>query len=232
MNKLPVSKKLILLIFFIILPVITNADSNIAPTAEETSPLMAGVEAPNFTAYNVDGSPYEFNADKLERTTLIITFRGGWCPYCNTQLNELRNVMPEIKQMGVDILFLSGDRPEILYSNLKQETQEFIDGLDYTILSDASMDMGMAYGLAFRVPDDTISRYQSRNWDLDKSSMEKHKALSVPAVYVIDTNGMIAFAYANPNYRVRLPADEVKEAVDEVINQQPLFELGPSSMDM
>jgi peroxiredoxin len=140
--------------------------------------------------------------------------------------------MPEIKKMGVDILFLSGDRPEILYSNLKQETQEFIDGLDYTILSDARLEMGMAYGLAFRVPDDTISRYQSRNWDLDESSMENHKALSVPAVYVIDTNGMIAFAYANPDYRVRLPADEVKEAVEEVINQQPLFELGPPSMDM
>jgi len=231
-NKLPVFKKLILLTIFTIFPVITNADSNIAPTAEETSPLMAGVKASDFTVYNVDGSPYEFNAENLERTTLIITFRGGWCPYCNTQLNELRNVMPEIKKMGVDILFLSGDRPEILYSNLKQETQEFIDGLDYTILSDARLEMGMAYGLAFRVPDDTISRYQSRNWDLDESSMENHKALSVPAVYVIDTNGMIAFAYANPDYRVRLPADEVKEAVEEVINQQPLFELGPPSMDM
>jgi alkyl hydroperoxide reductase subunit AhpC len=108
---------------------------NIAMSAEETDPLQAGDRAADFTAYSVDGSPFHFDADKLSKATLIITFRGGWCPYCNTQLQELRHVLPDIRQMGVDILFLSGDRPEILYSNLKQETQDFIDGLDYTILS-------------------------------------------------------------------------------------------------
>jgi peroxiredoxin len=119
--------------------------------------------------------------------------------------------------MGVDILFLSGDRPEILYSNLKQETQEFIDGLDYTILSDADMEMGIAYGLAFRLPDDTITRYQSRSYDIGDSSIARLKALAVPAVYVIRQNGEIAFAYTNPNYRVRLPAADVKAAVERVL---------------
>jgi peroxiredoxin len=213
--KILSSLAIITLVLF--LAVSLRADMKIAPSAEETNPLQAGVKAPDFTVYNIDGSPYHFDADKLERTTLIITFRGGWCPYCNTQLQDLRNVMPEIKQSGVDILFLSGDRPEILYSSLKQETRNFIEGLDYTILSDADMDMGMAYGIAFRVPDDTINRYKSRNWDLDESSMEKHKALSVPAVYVINTKGEIAFSYANPDYKVRLPAEEVKAAVDKVL---------------
>ena len=200
-----------------VLPVTYAEQFDIAPSAEETSPLQAGEKALDFTVYRIDGSAYHFDADKLEKTTLIITFRGGWCPYCNTQLQELRNVLPEIRQMGVDILFLSGDRPEILYSNLKQETQEFIDGLDYTILSDADLDMGIAYGLAFRLPDETISRYQSRNYNLRESSIAKHKALAVPSVYVIRTNGEIAFAHADPNYRVRLPADDVKAAVQRVL---------------
>ncbi|NIN36299.1 MAG: redoxin domain-containing protein, partial [Gammaproteobacteria bacterium] len=189
--------------------VLSAEQLNIAPTAEETKPLLAGEQAADFTVYRVDGSPYHFDADNLDKTTLLITFRGGWCPYCNTQLQELRDVLPDIKKMGVDILFLSGDRPEILYSSLKQETQDFIDGLDYTILSDADMDMGMAYGLAFKLPDDTITRYQSRNYQLGDSSIDKLKALAVPAVYIIRPNGEIAFAYVNPNYRVRLPADDV-----------------------
>lgn len=198
-------------------PLAPMAETGIAPSPEETKPLMAGERAPDFTVYNVDGSPFHFRADKLERPTLIITFRGGWCPYCNTQLQELRTVLPEIKQSGVDVLFLSGDRPEILYSNLKQETQDFINGLDYTILSDADNNAGKAFGLAFRVPDETINKYMQRDWDLANSSMDKHKTLSIPAIYVIKTNGEIAFAHTEPDYRIRLPAQEVKAAVDKVL---------------
>jgi len=193
------------------------AEENIADSPEQTRPLQAGDRAPDFTVYNVDGSPFQFQANKLERPTLIITFRGGWCPYCNTQLQELRNVLPEIKKSGVDILFLSGDRPEILYSNLKQETQDSINGLDYTILSDADTDAGKAFGLAFRVPDETINKYMQRDWDLADSSLVKHKVLSIPAVYVIRINGEIAFAHTEPDYRIRLPAQDVKAATEKVL---------------
>jgi len=210
----------------------TSAEINIATSAEETTPLQAGNRAPNFTAYNVDGSAYDFDADKLERPTLLITFRGGWCPYCNAQLQELRNVLPEIKASGFDVFFVSGDRPEILYSNLQQEVQGFVEELDYTILSDADMNMAKAFGLAFRVPDDIITKYQSRDWDLDGSSMERQKALSVPAVYVIRKDGEIAFAYANPDYRIRLPADEVKAAVDRLLAEEPIFDMGPMNYMM
>jgi len=204
----------------------TSAELNIATSAEETTPVPIGSRAPNFTAYNVEGSVYDFNADKLERPTLLITFRGGWCPYCNAQLQELRNVLPKIKASGLDVLFLSGDRPEILYSNLQQEVQGVVEELDYTILSDADMNMGRAFGLAFRVHDDIISKYQSRDWDLDESSMEKQKALSVPAVYLIRKGGEITFAYANPDYRIRLPADEVKKAVDQLLEEESIIDTG------
>jgi peroxiredoxin len=209
--------KLFIAMMCVYLPV--QAELNIAPSAEETKPLQAGDPAPDFTVYNVDGSAYKFIADNLERPTVIITFRGGWCPYCNTQLQELRNVLPEMKQSGADILFLSGDRPEILYSNLKQETQESIANLDYTILSDAKLDAAMALGLAFKVPGNTLETYRNRKRDMDDSSIALHNALPIPAVYVINTDGNIAFAHTNPDYRVRLPAQEVKAAVDKVLNK-------------
>ncbi len=209
-----------------------NAQTNIAPSAEETNPVQAGATAPDFTVYQVDGAPYEFKAGNLERPTMLIPFRGGWCPYCNAHLQELRNVLPEIKQSGIDVLFLSGDRPEILYSNLKQETQESIANLDYTILSDAKLEASMKLGLAFKMPDNTLANFRSRKRDIDDSSIAIHNALMIPAVYIINTDGIIAYAYTNPDYKVRLPAEDVKAAAEEVVNAEPLFELGPSSMDM
>ncbi len=57
-----------------------NAQTNIAPSAEETNPVQAGATAPDFTVYQVDGAPYEFKAGNLERPTMLITFRGAGVP--------------------------------------------------------------------------------------------------------------------------------------------------------
>ena len=187
----------------------------VAPSAEEIEPLKAGEMAPGFTVRTVDDEPYVFDPQNLDAPTVIVTFRGGWCPYCNLHLSELRHVVPEIAGMGVDILFLSGDRPELLYSSLEQETREDIAGLGYTILSDAQIDAAKALGIAFMADPDYVAR-RDASGDIDGSSMKELGVLPVPAVYVIDTSGKVTFSFVEPDYRVRLPAADLLEAASEV----------------
>ena len=130
--------------------VIAEEYAALPASAEETTPLKTGDAAPSFIVQTVDGEAYSFDSDSLERPTVLISFRGGWCPYCNLHLSELRHVVPQLNEQGVDVLFLSGDAPSELYSSLKDETQEAIDGLGYTILSDANIEAGLAFGTAFR----------------------------------------------------------------------------------
>ena len=186
-------------------------------SAEDISPKQVGDRAPAFTVQTVDNEDYNFDPDHLERPTVLISFRGGWCPYCNMHLSELRHVIPEIKQGGFDVLFLSNDRPDQLYDSLKQETQEEIDGLDYLILSDADIVAARALGTAFTVSDRVPGYLDEKGRDYKDSSIEKYRALAVPAVYVIDKSGEITFAYVNPDYKVRLPADELKQAAVELL---------------
>ena len=195
------------------------ADNFTLPSkAEDISPLQAGDRAPAFTVRTVEGNPYHFDPDNLERPTILISFRGGWCPFCNMHLSELRHVIPEIRANGFDVLFLSNDRPELLYESLKKETQEAIDGLDYVILSDADIDAALAFGTAFEVSDGLIQRRHDKGQDITDSSISKYRALTVPAVFVIDKSGEISFAYANPNYKVRLSAEALKEAADKLLS--------------
>ena len=186
----------------------------LASGPEDVEPLEVGDKAPAFTVYRVDGAPYRFDPGALERPTLLITFRGGWCPFCNAQLSGLRNVLPEIRQGGMDVLFLSGDRPEILYSSLQQDTQDSIAGRDYELLSDAELEAASALGIAYRVPANTKDSYEQRGRDMARSSIDLHGALPLPSVFIVDTNGDIAFAYSNPDIRVRLPAEEVRAAAE------------------
>ncbi len=186
-----------------------HADVPIAASAEEIQPLTAGEPAPRFIVRTVDGEPFDFDPRALERPAVLLTFRGGWCPFCNVYLSEMRHVVPEIRELGVDVLFLSGDGPAQLYESLEAGTREDIEGLDYTILSDGDAQAAIALGIAFRASERTIRRRHEKGQDIADSSMAKEGVLPVPAVFAVDTNGTIAFSFVNPDYKTRLPAGEL-----------------------
>ena len=187
--------------------------AEIADSAEETHPLAAGGAAPEFTARNADGSDFVFDPGALERPAMLIFYRGGWCPYCNAHLAELRHVVPELEQRGMNVYFLSADSPENLASALHGDAE----GLDYTLLSDARLSAAEAFGLAFRISEDYYQAAKDYGVDLEEASGETHHALPVPAVYVIDADGVIHFAHANPDYTQRLGNNELRAAVDVLL---------------
>ena len=193
-----------------------HADVPVARTAAEIQPLGVGDNAPRFTVDTVDKERYEFDPRNLERPVVLISFRGGWCPYCNMHLSELRHAIPEIGKMGIDVLFLSGDRPELLVASLKRETQDDIDGLGYTILSDANAQAAIALGIAFKASDRTIQGRRDKGDDIEESSMARHGVLPVPAVFAINREGIITFASANPDYKIRVPTDQLMAAASEI----------------
>jgi peroxiredoxin len=193
-----------------------HADVPVADSADLIEPLHAGDKAPRFIVETVDGEAFDFNPKSLERPVVLLTFRGGWCPFCNTYLSDMRHAIPEIREMGVDVLFLSGDRAELLFDSLSQETQEDIAGLDYTLLSDSDAQAAVALGIAFKASERTINGRRNKNQDIEGSSMVKHGVLPVPAVFAIDRGGVIRFAFTNADYKVRLRADELLATAREI----------------
>ena len=193
-----------------------HADVPVADNAESIEPLEVGQSAPRFIVRTADNEAVDFDPRSLERPAVLISFRGGWCPFCNMHLSELKDVVPQIDALGVDVLFLSGDRPELLYKSLQREAQEDIANLDYQILSDADAQAAIAFGIAFKASQKTIDRRLQKGQDIGDSSMALHGVLPVPSVFAVDSDGVIAFAYTNADYKVRLPADELLEVATEI----------------
>ena len=189
-----------------------HADVPVAETADLIQPLGVGDLAPRFIVETVESDVFDFHPEKLEKPVILLVFRGGWCPYCNMYLSDIRHVVPEIRALGIDVLFLSGDRPELLYESLEHQAQEDIAGLDYTILSDADAQASIALGIAFKAAQRTVDYVNKKGDGYRKSSMERHGLLPVPAVFAIGRDGVIAFTYINPDYKMRLPADELLAA--------------------
>lgn len=103
--------------------------------------------------------------------------------------------------MGFDIWFISIDSPEFLLESLDDPN------IGYTLYSDSSLNATRAFGLAFQVDDELHKKYLSYDIDLEKASGETHHVLPAPATYLIGTDGLINFAYINPDYKVRLHPD-------------------------
>ena len=114
--------------------VASHARADIPNDPQLVQPLTVGTPAPAFSAFTKDGVLRAFRPNGYRRPTIVIFYRGGWCPYCNAQLSDLRLVEPQLRHKGFEIVFLSTDRPAILYSSLKAEK------IHYTLLSDSSLE--------------------------------------------------------------------------------------------
>ena len=149
----------------------------------------------------MEGEPFNLqNAAKEERLA-IIYYRGGWCPYCNVHLGQLQEADPELQKLGYRIIGISADKP----SKVKESLEK--GNLTYTLLSDSTMETAKAFGIAFEVDKPMIELLTSYNIDIEEASGENHHLLPVPSVFLVGTDGVIDFVYANPDYKERLDPD-------------------------
>jgi peroxiredoxin len=182
----------------------------VASSASEVRPLDKGAAAPAFEVRRPDGTVYRFAAGPRAAPAVLLFYRGGWCPFCNVHLGQLKAAEATLRQRGYEMLFLSSDRPEILRSSLKDDIEQ--ETAHYTLLSDAPAVAARALGIAFRVDDATVAQYKGFGVDLESTQGNDQHVLPVPAVFVVDRTGRIAFSHFNPDYKVRLSADELLAA--------------------
>lgn len=84
--------------------------------------------------------------------------------------------------------------------------------LAYSLLSDSNLEAAKAFGLAFALDDETLAQYQEYGIDLEEASGQRHHMLPVPAAYVFTRDGVAAFRYFNPDYKVRVEPQELLSA--------------------
>jgi len=189
------------LTIFLSVSAVADQREDIHASADQVQPLLAGMKAPAVTLRDVNDQPFLFQPDQFDKPLVLTFFRGGWCPYCNLHLAEMRKAEQQLADMGFNIWFISIDKPELLLESLDDP------GIGYTIYSDSSLKATRAFGLAFQIDDALVEKYLTYNIDLEKASGETHHVLPAPATYIIGTDGIINFAYINPDYKVRLHPD-------------------------
>ncbi|MBI9020434.1 MAG: AhpC/TSA family protein [Verrucomicrobia bacterium] len=195
-------KKLLVVFAAILIALIatyTLSASDVPQTATGIRPLKVSETIPDVTLRTATGEPFNLRQAILESPTVLIFYRGGWCPYCNRHLGGVQQVEGELRELGFRILAISPDRPE----KLREMAEK--DQLTFQLLSDSSMAASRAFGIAFQADDATVQQYKEEyQIDIEADSGETHHQLPVPAVFMVDPDGQIIFSYINPDYKTRL----------------------------
>lgn len=176
--------------FFLILTLISTFATNaqVANSAKEISPLLIGEKIPETTITTSNGETTTKKLFKKNKSILVV-YRGGWCPYCNKQLSGLQEIESDLLKLGYQILAVSPDA-------LSKEGNKI--SKKYTLISDNSTQLIQNLGIAFKAPD----KYSSM---LEKfSAGENSNVLPAPSVYIVNKKGEILFEYISPDYKNRI----------------------------
>jgi peroxiredoxin len=183
----------------------------VADSAATTKPLTVGAKAPNATLQSLSGKDVSLLSLLKRQRTVLIFYRGGWCPYCNAHLSDLVTIEQKLTAKGFQIIAISPDTPAELNNTLTK------DHLTYKLFSDSSAEAMKKFGVAYRLDDPTFSKMKdSYGVDLEKFSGQTHHILPVPSVFVINRDGNIVYAHSNADYKVRLKASEILTVIDSM----------------
>jgi peroxiredoxin len=154
----------------------------------------------------MDGATLDLAQAFAAKPTVLVFYRGSWCPFCNRQLAALGELEPKLAELGYQIIAVSPDTA----AGLKKMAGK--NNLTYRLLSDRAMAASLAYGVAFRVPAATEKSYRGNGIDLAPIPGGEGAWLPVPTVYLVGRDGVIRFVFSNPDYKVRLSPDALLAA--------------------
>ena len=165
--------------------------------AKRIEPVRNGEEAPDFTLEDLQGNTVTLSEARGKTATVVVFYRGYWCPFCARQLAELRSLAKGNEQIRV--LAISVDDHETTKKFIEKISSDGNGSVNYTMLSDPDHKVIDKYGLHDPSYDGT-----------------KFDGIPHPAVYVIDKAGRVAWSKVESDYKVRPSNADIRAALESL----------------
>jgi peroxiredoxin len=152
-----------------------------------------GTTVPALQVTNIKGSPVRLKDISGKNGLVLVFFRSAkWCPYCQTQLMELKDAPGPLASRGYRIAAISYDPTDVLGQFSEKRS------IPYPLLSDP----GSA----------TIDAWKLRDMRYKPGSF----AWGAPyaSIYVISPKGVLKAKLAEEDYKVRPPLGAILSLID------------------
>ena len=147
--------------------------------------LQTGKRLPDFSLVDESGQAVPIHT-LISKPSVLLFYRGNWCPLCMAQIREIAAQYQEITAMGADVLLIS-PQPEDNTRALAQRMK-----VAFRYLSDPGNQAARTLGIAseFGIP----TGLEVLGYDTEAP---------MPTVIITDAEGRVIWADETDNYRVR-----------------------------
>ena len=171
-----------------------------------------GDAAPDFSLPDHQGEPVSLSGVLADGPVVIVWYRGGWCPYCNLTLRAYQEHLETISELGGTLIAISPELPDETVNTVSENE------LDFIVLSDVNNEVAREFGLVFKLTPEVQELYNER-LGLAEHNGQDSGELPLSATYVIDADGMIAWAFLDADYRNRAEPADVAAALNDLASQ-------------
>lgn len=169
----------------------------------EEKSIKLGAIMPDFSLPNAKNEIIH-SKEILKKGKMIIAFyRGSWCPYCNLELKALQENLSKINDKKVSLVAISPQSPDNSLSIIEKHN------LTFEVLTDKDNTFAKQLGIIFELQDFVLPFYNALGINLSSFNKNDDNSLPIPAVFVVNENGIIIYKFADANYMNRIDIDEL-----------------------
>jgi peroxiredoxin len=180
-----------------------RATDEVIASGQADFALKVGAQAPTFVLPDADRNLVS-SSELLKTGPLVLTFyRGIWCPYCNMDLQAIQAALGEIQAAGGQVVAVS---PQLAPNSRRSQRE---NKLTFSILIDKGAEVANSFGIRIALPGYLQDLYRSLKTDLTVINGDPSWTVPMPARYIVDQHGVIAYAEVNPDYTRRPDPSEL-----------------------
>ena len=147
--------------------------------------------------------------DALGRLTVVVFYRGAWCPYCNITLSTYQaELVPEVARRNVGLVAISPQVPDGSLS-----IQEKHD-LTFAVLSDPGNQLAKAAGILTGPSDEVRAVQVQLGLDLTDINADGTTGLPMPTTLIVDADHVVRWVDVHPDYATRSEPEQILAALD------------------
>ena len=170
-----------------------------------------GTVLPDAELLDVRGGATTLYAEAGDGTSVLVFYRGVWCPYCNIALSAYQDqLLPQLTERGIRLLAISPQKPD---GSLTMQQKH---SLAFTVVSDPGNTIAGRLGILTQPSDEARAAQLELGLDLTTVNADGTVALPMPATVILDASHTVRWIDVHPDYSTRTEPRQVIDALDHL----------------
>ena len=170
-----------------------------------------GTVLPDAELLDVHGAATTLYAAAGSGASVLVLYRGAWCPYCNIALSAYQaQLLPQLTARGIPLVAISPQKPD---GSLTMQQKH---SLAFAVVSDPGNTIAGRLGILTRPSPEARAAQLHLGLDLTGVNADGTVTLPMPATVILGAGRTVRWIDVHPDYSTRTEPQQIIDALDHL----------------